>query len=62
MAIHETTSKQAAYPHTHDEICMRTFREKMADCMYCFQRRSAGSLQLSRFREKPTNSLTSVAC
>ena len=30
------------------------FRRKMADCTYGFQRSSAGSLQWSGFREKPT--------
>ena len=58
MAIHETqlttTSTQVAYRVRVVKYACALCR-KMADCTYGFQRRSAGSLQPSAFREKPTN-------
>ena len=65
MATHETQQRKKWPLHLVLSILhMHAFYRKIADrtYMYGFQRSSAGSMQLSGFRENPTNILTYIAC
>ena len=64
MATHKTlltSSVQVAYTVVNTIMYMQALCRKMADYIWPFNGESAGSLQLSGFREKPTSFWTSIA-